>query len=176
MERDNLITLGRREKRQYLIYLVCIFVFTVSLLVWIIFRNSNNPFTSKSIVENAYLKKARAFDERKKYASALFDSTFERITALQNGTLNTIVEADITSQVKELNDLADDVTVHDIRYASFRQMAAFLTSYFEDMLTLKRKVANVQMFQKQLTDCEIGYKDGEILMNQLRAAQAARAN
>lgn len=176
MEKDNLITLGRKEKRQYFIYLICIFVLTLVLLVWIIFRNINSPFTSLSIVEDAYLKKAGEFDEQKKYASALFDSTFERITALQGGQLNAIVEADIRSQVNELNDLADDVTAHDIRFTSFHQMAAFLTGYFEDMQTLKRKLANVQMFQKQLTDCEIGYKDGEVLVNQLRAAQAAKAN
>ena len=176
MEKEPLITLGRREKRQYLIYLISLFVFTISLLAWIFFRNGTNPFTSMSIVESAYLRKAKEFDEQKKYASALFDSTFERIAALENGQLNTIVEADIKNQVKELCDLAEDGTSHDIRFASFRQMAAFLTGYFEDILTLKRKVANVQMFQKQLTECEIGYKDGEVLMNQLRAAQAARAN
>ena len=176
MEKETLITLGRSEKRQYLIYLICLFSLTAVLLTWIIFRNSNNPFKSISVVENAYLKKAKEFDERKKYASALFDSTFERIAALQTGQVNAIVEADIVNEVRELNDLSDDVISHDIRFASFRQMAKFLTGYFEDMLTLKRKLANVQMFQKQLTDCEIGYKDGEILMNQLTAAQAAKAN
>jgi hypothetical protein len=176
MKQENKITLSLKEKRQYLLYLALLYVVAIVILIWVIFRNSSNPFESVSIIESAYLKRAREFDEKKKYALELFDSTFESITALQNAPMNVVIEADIKSQLKELNDLSNRTGLHDTRFVSFGQMALFLTNYFEDILILKQKQANIQQFQNQLNDCEIGYKEGEVLMNQLKAAQAAKVN
>ncbi|MDH7464165.1 type VI secretion system TssO [Chitinophagaceae bacterium 26-R-25] len=174
MDDEKKVTLNRSERRQYLAYLAILFVVSCTMLTVIIFKNSDNPFKTISEQEVAYLKQEDDYARKLKSALPLYDSTFAAIQLLKNTPGNTIVESDIKGQINLLNSFYYEKEVHDPRCIAFKQMALFLKLYFEDMLVLKKKQENINLFQGQLDQCEIGYKNAETLLNQINAAQAAR--
>ena len=53
----EIVKLNKLEKRQYLLYLLTLFILTVTLFSFIIFRKSQNPFKSVSDFDAAFLAK-----------------------------------------------------------------------------------------------------------------------
>ncbi|MFT3936524.1 MAG: type VI secretion system TssO [Chitinophagaceae bacterium] len=173
---QNQISLGRRERRQEFLYLLLLFLLLSTAIVWVIFRNSGNLIAPVSNLESAYMQQSKEFEARQADALPLYDTLFARITAYQNMPGNQIMESDITTNINTLNSLNENLSTKDARFVSFHQMAVYLKLYYEDVLILKKKKENIQRFQAQLSECEIGYKDGQTLLNQIKAAQAAKTN
>ena len=173
MDTDK-IKLNRTERRQYLAYLIILFVMSAFVLSIIIFKNNDSPFTTISEQEVAFINRENDYANKLKVAQPLYVSTYAAIQLLRTAPDNAIVESDIKGQINLLNSFYSDKEVQDPRCMVFKQMALFLKLYFEDILILKKKQENINMFQAQLDQCEIGYKNAETLLNQINAAQAAK--
>jgi len=171
--KEDLITLSRREKRYRLIYLLLLFAGTAGILIWAIFRNSNAFSSGIASLDKNYLQQEALYHARQQEAVPLYDTLFARITALQAAPATAIAETDIKNGINTLYSFNEANPNKDPRFAAFSQMALFLKLYLEDMLVLKKKGENIQRFSEQLAQCEIGFKDQQTLMNQIKAAQSA---
>ncbi len=167
-------TLSRREKRHYFLYLLILFLIVLSLLIWIIFRKSSKVVFGISQSYQAYQVKDREFLVVQNEGVPFYDTICSRIKALQTSPPSAIAETDLKSQINILNSYYENLPAKDPRFINFHQMALFAKLYFEDMLVYRKKAENIQRFQQQLNECEVGYKDREAVMNQIKTAQAAK--
>lgn len=170
------LSFSRKERREYFVYLILLFTIVSTLLIWVVFRNSNIFNGGSSAMEAACLSKDREFITKQNDALPLYDTLFKRITELKGTPQNAIMETDIRNGINTLNNYYENLPTKDIRFVSFHQLALFLKLYFEDVLVLNKKLENIQRFGAQLTECEIGYKDRQTMMTQIKAAQAAAKN
>ena len=166
--------MSRKEKRHYLGYLVLMFLGASALLVWIVFSGVANPFSPISEAEREQLRQARLFERQQAEAVRIYDTVMTRINVLKANPGDEVLETDIKNQISYLNSLYDGQPNRDMRTLSFHQMALFLLRHFEKALIFNRKTDNIRIFQNQLNDCMIGYKQNEDYMNQMRAAQSAK--
>ncbi len=164
-----MITLSRREKRYRLAYLLILFFVTAGLLISVIFHNSGAFSSDVAALDKDYLKQEADYNMRQKEAVPIYDTLFTRIAALQNVQATAIAETDIKNGINTLYSFNEFNPNKDPRFAAFSQMALFLKIYLEDMLVLKKKMENIDRFAGQLSQCEIGFKDQQTLMNQRRA-------
>jgi hypothetical protein len=171
---EESIKLNRKEKRHSLLYLILLFVTASTLLIWIMFRNSDVFASNHSSVDDAYFIQNKEFVAKQNQAVSLYDTMFTRITALKNIPSSASAESDIMYGINTLNSYNENLPTKDPRFINFHQMALFLKLYYEDMMVYKKMTDNVQRFQQQLDECEIGYKDQQGYLNQIKAAQAAK--
>lgn len=171
----EIIKLNKREKRQYFLYLIILFSIVVSGLTWIIFRKNHNPFITISKLDADFLANQKYFLDKQKEVLPLCDSIFSKISTLKNMPSTIFIETDIKNEINTVNSFDESaIPSKDPRLAAFHQIALFQKLYFEDILILKRKLQNIDRFKAQLDQCEIGYKDKQNFMNQLKAADRAK--
>lgn len=171
----EIIKLNRREKRQYFLYLIILFFTVTSILTWIIFRKSHNPFYSMSQLDAELLTREKYFLDKQKEVLPLCDSVFSKINTLKTMPSSIFIETDIKNEINTVNSFDESsIPSKDPRLIAFHQIALFQKLYFEDVLILKRKLQNIDNFKSQLDQCEIGYKDKQNLMNQLNMADKAK--
>lgn len=175
-EKKMSTSMGRLEKKQELMYLLSLSVLISSLVIWMVFRNRDSFTAPAPGFESSYVQQSKEFAERQDEAVPMYDTLFSRIASLQGSPGNPILETDIMTGINSLNAMNENLPTKDARFVGFHQMALFLKLYFEDMMVLKKKMENIRHFQEELNQCEIGYKDGQTLMNQIKAAQAAKTN
>ena len=168
------ITLSVREKRYYFFYLLIMFIVVAGLLIWLMFRKSGKLLFTAYTAHQSYVIKDKEFRLKKAEAVPLYDTIFSRVNALQTSPANTIAQTDIKDQINTLNNYYENLPSKDPRFVNFHQMALFAKLYFEDMQVLLKKAENIRLFQTQLDECEVGYKDREAVMNQIKAAQSAK--
>lgn len=171
---EETIKMSRKEKRHYLGYLVALYAGAVLLLAGILFAGVSNPFKTIPESERAQLAQARQYEQQQVQAVQLYDSLMSRINQLKQSPGNAVLETDIENQINYLNSLYDGLPNKDIRSFGFHQMARYLQRHYQDAVTLRKRVDNIQIFQNQLNDCMIGYREREGYMNQMRAAEAGR--
>lgn len=164
---NNLTT---SERRQYLGYLLVLFLIIAALLGWLLFSGVSNPFHMTRDSEMAFLKQKHLFESNQTKAVQLYDATTEKIDQYRTSPSN-VLEADIKADIKILNDLYDTSASSDSRSIAFQQMAAFLEMHLTDAMNLHKGLSNAGWFQKQLADCRMGLdRSGE----QIRAATSTR--
>lgn len=171
----EIVKLNKLEKRQYLLYLSILSVFTVTLFSFIIFRKSQNPFKSVNDFDAAFLAKNVYFSKTQKEILPLCDTLFYKISILKNIPTTAFIEADIKNDIATVNSFDESMMPSkDPRLIAFKQIANFQRMYFEDVLILKRKLQNIEYFKTQLEKCEIGYKDKQNFINQLKTADQSK--
>lgn len=171
----EIIKLNKQEKRHYFLYLIILFAIVVSSLTWVIFRKSHNPFNTVSNLDAEFLAKEKYFLDRQKEVLPLCDSVFSKISTLKTMPSTIFFETDIKNEINTVNSFDEsNIPNKDPRLAAFHQIALFQKLYFEDILILKRKLQNIESFKSQLDQCEIGYKDKQTFMNQLKAADQSK--
>jgi hypothetical protein len=168
----NFTNISRREKRYRFIYLLLLFFLVSGVLTWAIFRKTGDMVFMSATSYRIYQLKDAEFLVVQKEAVPFYDTIFSRIKTLQTSPSNSIVETDLKGQINILNSYNENIPSKDPRFIHFHQMALFAKLYLEDMLVYRKKIENVQLFQQQLNECEIGYKDRETVMNQIKTAQA----
>lgn len=168
--KDAMNNLTTNEKRQYLGYLLALFLVISGLLGWLLFSGVTNPFRMTDNSEMAFLKQKHIFESKQTKAVHLYDATMAKINQYKTSPSN-VLEADIKADIKMLNDLYDTNTLSDSRNIAFQQMGAFLEMYLTDAMNLQKGLTNAGWFQKQLADCRMGLdRSGE----QIRAATSTR--
>ncbi len=171
---EESIKMSRKEKRHYLGYLIAMYAVGSIILVLIIFSGVANPFSQVSAEEREQLKQAHYFELQQQQAVQIYDSVMQKIIALKASTGSAILESDIENQINYLNSFYDGTPNRDMRTIGFHQMALYLQRHYQDALILRKKEDNIRIFQNQLNDCMIGYKQNEDYMNQMRAAQSSK--
>ncbi|RYZ39175.1 MAG: hypothetical protein EOP49_30420 [Sphingobacteriales bacterium] len=171
---EETIKMSRIEKRHYLGYLVAMYVVGTALLTGIIFWGVANPFSPISASDREQLRQARIFEGQQQQAVQIYDSVMAKVRVLKTSPGNAVLESDIENQINYLNSMYDGVPNKDMRTFSFYQMALYLQRHYQDALILRKKADNIRIFQNQLNECMIGYKQNEDYMNRMRAAQSSR--
>ncbi|WP_443939955.1 type VI secretion system TssO [Pedobacter sp. MW01-1-1] len=165
------IKLNQTEKRHYFIYLILLFLVVMTILVVLIFRKNPNPFASVNYADLSFVEQEGYFLKKQKEVVPMYDSVFVKIEGMQNTPSNLVLEIDIKNQINNLHAYYDDSHNRDPRFMGFKQMALFEKMHFEDMIIMKKKLENIRLFQAQLDQCQIGYKDKETRLNQLKAIE-----
>jgi hypothetical protein len=171
---EESIKMSRKEKRHYLGYLIAMYSIGTIILVLILFSSVASPFSQVSAAEREQLKQARLFEEQQQQAIGIYDSVMAKVNTLKSSTGNAVLESDIENQINYLNSFYTGAPNTDMRTIGFHQMALYLQRHYQDALILRKKADNIRIFQNQLNDCMIGYKQSEAYMNQMRAAQSSK--
>lgn len=171
---EETIKMSRKEKRHYLWYLLALYIGSAALLSWIIFMGVASPFATITDQEREQLKQAKIFEQKQHEAVRAYDTVMQSVSMLKTNPANQVLTSDIDHNINYVNSLNDGLPNSDIRSFGFYQMARYLKLHYERALTLRKTAENIQLFEKQLNDCRIGYEQNEQYMNQIRAAQSGR--
>jgi len=125
----EIVKLNKLEKRQYLLYLSILSVFTVTLFSFIIFRKSQNPFKSVNDFDAAFLAKNVYFSKTQKEILPLCDTLFYKISILKSIPTTAFIEADIKNDIATVNSFDESMMPSkDPRLVAFKQIANFQNS------------------------------------------------
>lgn len=153
------ITLSRKEKRYYFLYLIGLLFFAVLLLSAVILYRSESPFGNSDILAIQALQEKTKFEERQKVAQPVIDSTFNKIKTISIENSDPLKENDIRYSINDIANIFETVNISDPRKSSYPQIAQFYKMYMEDKFVAGKKNENIKIFTKQFDDCSIGFKE-----------------
>ncbi len=123
---------------------------------WIMFRNYDSPQRNTAyLVEQISRQRQMLADQQGHFV--LLDSAYRAIVAYQPQVNAVFVEVDIEGQLADIRALSKQNS-DGIRFRSFAQIADFYKMMYTDKKVLSSKKSNIQLFQKQADECEIGYQ------------------
>ena len=160
------ITLSKKEKRHYFLYLLGMLVFTVFIVAFIVLNKVANPFSGTDMHAVMTLQDKAKFDEAQKNIQKQMDSTFVKIEKMNPEKITPIEENDISVGISNVNNAFKMSASSDPRKESYPQVAKFYEMFFEDKkntVTLKK---NIENFTKQYDNCIVGYRDRQQQMMQ----------
>jgi hypothetical protein len=167
------VSLTKRERRMYFFNLLLIYLVAMLVLGFLIFKNSFLAITVDYNLSKRKLEEGNAFVKQQKEAAQFVDLINTRITQMKGNTRQVFLERDIQRSIKDLRKFYDPNS-NDLRQVGFTQAASFLTMQYEDKLVLSKTNGNLQLFEKQLGDCEIGFKQKQDLLNQKKLLETSR--
>lgn len=153
------ITLSKKEKRHYFLYLLGMLVITVLIVSIIVLNKFASPFSDTDMHAVMTLQDKAKFDEAQKNIQKQMDSTFIKIEKMNPERMTPIEENDIVVGISNINNAFKMSASSDPRKESYPQIAKFYGMFFEDKkntLTLKK---NIENFTKQYDNCIVGYRD-----------------
>ncbi|RZJ40807.1 MAG: hypothetical protein EOO19_15155 [Chryseobacterium sp.] len=153
------ITLSKKEKRYYFLYLLGLLFFAVLLLSVVILYRSESPFNNSDILAIQTLQEKVKFDDRQKIALPVIDSTFNKIEKISVDDHNPLLENEIRYSINDIANIFETVNITDPRKQSYAQIAQFYKMYMEDKDIAGKKNENIRIFTKQFEDCSIGFKE-----------------
>ncbi|KQR94369.1 hypothetical protein ASG01_00325 [Chryseobacterium sp. Leaf180] len=153
------ITLSKKEKRYYFLYLLGLLFFAVLLISAVVLYRSESPFNNSDILAIQALQEKAKFDERQKVAQPVIDSTFHRIDKVSVDNNNPLEENEIRYSINDIANIFETVNINDPRKGSYAQIAQFYKMYMEDKYVAGKKNENIKIFTKQFEDCSIGFKE-----------------
>lgn len=153
---SQLFSFQTRERRLQLLYLLGAVIGLWVVVSWIIFRSYDSPQRNTAyLVEQISRQRQILADQEGHFV--LLDSAYRAIVAYQPQVKAVFVEVDIEGQLADIRALSKQNS-DGIRFRSFTQIADFYKMMYTDKKVLASKKANIQLFQKQADECEIGYK------------------
>ena len=173
---EGYVSLSRKEKHQHFFYLLLLLVAGAVLLYFIFLRQFASPFGNNIGFEMQLLEQKKQFEKMQADIQPFLEKTFNKIDALPPSGLQAFTEADIKNSINQIANASENDKVQDIRKESYLQIAQFYKIYFEDKKIAGKKADNILLFEKEFTECNIGFKDKETQLAQKKAAIAARNN
>jgi len=167
------VSLTKRERRMYFFNLLIIYLIALLILGFVLFKNS---FLATSIdykLSKRKLEEGEAYLKQQKEATEFVNLINSRITQMKGNTRQVFLERDIQRSLVDLRKYYNPNS-NDLRQVSFSQAASFLHMQYEDKLILLKTNGNLQFFEKQLGDCEIGFKQKQDLLNQKKLMETSR--
>lgn len=152
------IHLTRKERAVYFYKLLLMYTGGVLLLGLIIFWNSFSSLGASSNDWKSRYNEREDINRRQIEAVRLIDSMLITMNMLKGDSRQTFLEKDLQVMAKQLGALYNGQEGSDQRALCFVQASSFMTLRLEDILTINKKQSNVNLFEKQLNDCKIGYK------------------
>lgn len=133
---------------------------TAMLFLGIIFLNGFvSPFSNEDVRGIQNLEQKVEFEQHQKVVLPIMDSTYTMITKLTNDGPQPFVENNIQMGVNDLNGYFKGYDIIDIRKDAYPQIAKFYKMYFEDKKLISTTTEDIKIFEKQVEDCRIGFKD-----------------
>lgn len=165
------ITLSKKEKRYYFIYLVAMLLLGVVFLGIIFLSKLSSPFGDSDSIAIKTLQQKSIFDTRQKAIQPKVDSTFIKLKRLSSEKPQPVEENELRYDINDINDAFSDLAITDSRKNNYNLIAKFYKMYYDDKKVMVKKNENVKRFTKQFEDCTIGMKDMQQQINQRKNAQ-----
>lgn len=133
---------------------------TAMLFLGVIFlKGFVSPFSDEDVRGIQNLEQKAEFEHHQKVILPIMDSTYTMISKLTNEAPQPFVENNIQLGVNDLNSYFNGYDVIDIRKDAYPQIAKFYKMYFDDKKVISTTTEDIKIFQKQVEECRIGFKD-----------------
>ncbi|MGH1520400.1 type VI secretion system transmembrane protein TssO [Chryseobacterium sp. JK1] len=153
------ITLSKKERHYQFFYLILMLVTAMLFLGVIFLKGFVSPFSDEDVRGIQNLEQKAEFEHHQKVILPIMDSTYTMISKLTNETPQPFVENNIQLGVNDLNSYFNGYDVIDIRKDAYPQIAKFYKMYFDDKKVISTTTEDIKIFQKQVEECRIGFKD-----------------
>jgi hypothetical protein len=154
------VTLSKKEKHYQFFYLI-LMLFAAMIFLGILFlKGYDSPFSDEDVRGIQNLEQKSKFEQHQKFILPIMDSTYSMITKLTDVPPEPFVEDHIGLGINDLQnyfDVNNDVT--DVRKDAYPQIAKFYKMYFDDKKVISSTTQDIKIFEKQVEDCRIGFKD-----------------
>lgn len=165
------ITLSKKEKRYYFIYLLAMLFLGVLFLGIIFLHKIESPFSTSDAIAIKTLKQKGIFDDRQKSVQPLVDSTFIKMKRLSSEKPQPVEENELKYEIGDIKDAFSDVIITDSRKNNYPLIAKYYKMYFDDKKIIVKKNDNLKTFTKQFEECTIGIKELQQQINLRKNAQ-----
>lgn len=165
------ITLSKKEKRYYFIYLLAMLLLGVVFLSIIFLNKLNSPFGYSDSISIKTLQQKAIFDDRQKSMQPIVDSTFIKLKKLSSEKPQPVEENELRYEIGDINDAFSDVIITDTRKNNYPLIAKYYKMFYDDKKIIVKKNENLKTFTKQFEDCTIGMKDMQQQINLRKNAQ-----
>ena len=153
------ITLSKKEKRHYFLYLMGMLFLAVLILSFIVLNKAGNPFSDADMHSVMILQDKTKFNDAQKSIQKKMDSTFVKIDKMDPEKSTPVENNEIEIGISEINRTFEGATTTDPRKASYPQISEFYEMYYQDKKSILTVKDNIQQFDRQLQDCMIRFKD-----------------
>lgn len=153
------ITLSKKERRYQFFYLILMLVTAMLFLGVIFLKGFESPFSDEDVRGIQNLEQKAEFEQHQKVVLPIMDSTYTMITKLTDDGPQPFIENNIQLGVNDLNSYFNSTDVVDIRKDAYPQIAKFYKMYFDDKKVISTTSEDIKIFQKQVDECRIGFKD-----------------
>ncbi|MFZ4930972.1 type VI secretion system transmembrane protein TssO [Chryseobacterium sp. Mn2064] len=153
------ITLSKKERHYQFFYLILMLVTAMLFLGVIFLKGFVSPFSDEDVRGIQNLEQKAEFERHQKVILPIMDSTYTMISKLTNEAPQPFVENNIQLGVNDLNSYFNGYDVIDIRKDAYPQIAKFYKMYFDDKKVISTTTEDIKIFQKQVEECRIGFKD-----------------
>lgn len=161
-------TMNQKEKVMGFAYVMILFsVITLACCLLLFFNNSSyNTYKQKDFIISK-MERVKDFRETQKQAMTTVNIIHDRINNFDPG-INAVYEEDnIKYMIRELKNIYEKNPL-DARYKSFMHIADYYYMWYADKKTLWSKSVNVDRFQKDLQECELGLQSKKDDYSKLR--------
>lgn len=165
------ITLSKKEKRYYFIYLLAMLLLGVVFLSIIFLNKFSSPFGDSDSISIKTLQQKSIFDNRQKSMQPLVDSTFIKLRRLSSEKPQPVEENELRYEIDDINNAFSDVIITDTRKNNYPLIAKYYKMYYDDKKIIVKKNENLKTFTKQFEECIIGMKDMQQQINLRKNAQ-----
>jgi len=153
------ITLSKKERHYQFFYLILMLLTAMLFLGVIFLKGFESPFSDEDVRGIQNLEQKAEFEHHQKIVIPIMDSTYTMITKLTNDGPQPFIENNIQLGVNDLNSYFSSTDVIDIRKDAYPQIAKFYKMYFDDKKVISTTSEDIKIFQKQVDECRIGFKD-----------------
>jgi len=168
-------SLSYKERTQQFYYLLLLTLLALFILSLILLSRFSNPFNNEIAFEMQLLEQQKKFLKQQKTVNPFLEKTFAKIDQVPLRSMQAFVENDIKNSISDITNTSNDESINDPRKEGFQQIASFYKMYFEDKKIAGKKVENIELFEKQFSECSIGFKEKEQQLAQKNAAISARS-
>ncbi len=169
------ITLSKKERHYQFFYLILMLVTAMLFLGVIFLKGFISPFSDEDVRGIQNLEQKAEFERHQKVILPIMDSTYAMITNLKSDGPQPFAENNIQLGVNDLNSYFNGYDVIDIRKDAYPQIAKFYKMYFDDKKVISTTTEDIKIFEKQVEDCRIGFKDKQNKLYERESALKARS-
>jgi len=173
---EGYMSLSRREKYQHFFYLLLLLIGATIIGGFIFLRNYESPFSGSTSYEMQLLEQKNKYDKLQDAIYPFLLKTYNKIEVLPLKDLQPFVESDIKNNINEIANAVNNDQVFDPRKEAYLQIATYYKMYFDDKKIAVKKTENIVLFEKQFTECSIGFKEKEQQLVLKKAAISSRNN
>jgi len=153
------ITLSKKERHYQFFYLILMLVTAMLFLGVIFLKGFVSPFSDEDVRGIQNLEQKAEFEHHQKIVIPIMDSTYTMITKLTDDSPQPFIENNIQLGVNDINSYFSSTDVIDIRKDAYPQIAKFYKMYYDDKKVISTTSEDIKVFQKQVDECRIGFKD-----------------
>lgn len=165
------ITLSRKEKRYYFLYLLGMLCFAVGVVAVAVLFSHPSPFSESDMHAIYTLQEKNRFEEARKPFQKQTDSTFSKLEKFDAEKTSPLEENDIKMGISEIQNAFALTNVKDPRISAFEQIGRFYKMFYDDKKSAAVIEDNIRIFEKQFDDCSVGYRDRRQQMMQRENAE-----